>query len=134
MASRDESMFLRRVLIFDAAISGGTGLLMMLGAEAAQGALGIPAALLRWAGLALIPFAALLVYLATRERTPRGGVSTVIGLNAAWVAASVLLVVSGWVALTTLGTAFVLAQAAAVAGLSLVEHLGLRRASVLAGA
>jgi hypothetical protein len=131
MASRHESMFLRRVLVFDAAISGATGLLMVLGAEAAEGALGIPATLLRWAGLALFPFAALLVFVATRERTARAAVSTVIALNVAWVAASVLLVVSGQLALTPLGTGFVLAQAAAVAGLTLVEHRGLRRSAVL---
>lgn len=129
MTSIGTSTFLRRALVADAAISGATGLLMILGAEALQGLLGLPAALSRSAGLVLLPFVALLVWLATRERAPRAGVWTVIEINALWVIGSLLLVLSGWVALTGLGSAFVLVQAVAVAGFAAVQYAGLRRAA-----
>ncbi|HYH44089.1 MAG TPA: hypothetical protein VEG34_00255 [Thermoanaerobaculia bacterium] len=129
MSSIGTSTFLRRALVADAAISGATSLLMILGAEALQGLLGLPAALSRSAGLVLLPFVALLVWLATRERAPRAGVWTVIEINALWVIGSLLLVLSGWVALTGLGSAFVLLQAVAVAGFAAVQYVGLRRAA-----
>ena len=129
MTSIGPSTFLRRALLADAAISGATGLLMFLGAGALHGVLGMPPALLRAAGLVLLPFAALLVWLATRERTPRAGVWTVIEINALWVAGSLLLVLSGWIGLTGLGAAFVLVQAVAVAGFAAFQYFGLRRAA-----
>lgn len=128
MSSHDSS-FLRRALLADAGISGATGLLMALGAKTLEERLGMPAALLRYAGLGLIPFAALLAYLATRERTSRAGVWAVIEINATWVAASLLLLLSGWIALTGLGSAFVLLQALAVAGLALIQYVGLRKSA-----
>jgi uncharacterized protein YjeT (DUF2065 family) len=52
----------------------------------------------------------------------------VIGLNALWVAASLALVAAGWLPLTTPGVAMTLAQAGAVAVLTELQVLGLRRA------
>jgi hypothetical protein len=127
MSMSSGSTFLRRVLVADAAISGATGVLMMAGAPMLAPALGIPAELLRWAGLSLLPFAALVVHLSRRAHLARGGVGTVIALNAAWVVASVALLVSGQVAPTTLGYAFVIVQAVAVAGLADLQYFGLRK-------
>ncbi len=127
MTSIGTSTFLRRALVADAAISGATGLLMILGAEALQGLLGLPAALSRSAGFVLLPFVALLAWLASRERAPRAGVWTAIEVNALWVVGSLVLVLSGWVALTGLGAVFVLVQALAVAGFAAVQFIGLRR-------
>ncbi|HKU44254.1 MAG TPA: hypothetical protein VJR89_39110, partial [Polyangiales bacterium] len=50
----------------------------------------------------------------------------VIG-NAAWVLASVLLVVDGPESLTKLGSAFVIAQAVVVAVAAELEYVGLRK-------
>jgi hypothetical protein len=130
MSSTGFSTFLRRALLVDAAISGATGLLLIFGAEALQPLLGLPVALARAAGLVLLPFAALLVVLARREPTPRAGVWAVVEINVAWVAASLLLVLSGQVALTGLGAAFVVVQAVAVAGFALLQVAGLRRSAV----
>ena len=47
--------FLRTVLLADAIASGATGLLMIAGAGLLEGLLGLPVALLREAGLVLIP-------------------------------------------------------------------------------
>src|SRR5437879_3535424 len=45
--------FLRRVLLADAAVSGATGLMLMLGARLAEGLLGVPAALMQYSGASL---------------------------------------------------------------------------------
>jgi hypothetical protein len=75
----------------------------------------------------LLPIAALIAYLATRERLSRTGVWAVIVLNAIWAADSILLLLSGWVEPTRLGHAFVIAQALVVPIFAELEHFGLRR-------
>ena len=88
---------------------------------------GLPLALLREVGLLLIPYAALLGYLATRITTPRLPAQFIVAGNVLWVVGSVALLVSGLVAPTVLGTAFVIAQALVVAILAELQLLGLRR-------
>lgn len=127
MSSFDTSFFLRRVLLADAAASAATGLLMLFGAGVLEQYLGLPRSLLLYAGLGLLPFAALVAYLATRENLSRKGVWAVIICNAVWVAESVLLLFSGWVEPTRLGQAFVIAQALVVALFAEVEYFGLRK-------
>ena len=58
---------------------------------------GLPAGLLRYAGASLLPFAAFLVYLATRESLSAPAVWTAILLNALWTVDSFLLLLTGWV-------------------------------------
>lgn len=127
-------IFLRRILLLDAATCIAAGLLMLLGAGLLAGLLGLPETLLRYAGLSLLPFAALLLYLATRQAIPRGGVWLVVALNALWVLDSILLLLAGGYAPTTLGYAFVLAQAGAVAVITELELIGLRRTRQVATA
>jgi len=126
------SLFLRRILLADGVISGATGLLMTLGAGALQELLGVPATLLRYAGLSLVPFAILVVYLSRHAVPPRSGVVAVIALNAGWVAASVLLLLAGWVEPNGLGYTFILGQAGAVAVLAEMQYVGLRSSAALA--
>jgi hypothetical protein len=121
------SSFLRRALIADGAISGATGLLMLLGASFLGGLLGLPTVLLRYAGLSLIPFAAFVLYMARSQSLSSGSVWFVIALNAMWVAASVLLLVSGLIDPTPLGYAFIVVQAVAVAVFVELQYVGLRR-------
>jgi hypothetical protein len=130
--SASASSWLRRVLVADGAISGLTGLVMFAGAGPLQEPLGLPAAPLRWAGLSLVPFAALVVHLARRPNLPRAGVWAVIATNAAWVAASVLVLLGGWIAPNGLGYAFVLGQAFGVALLAEAQYVGLRRSAATA--
>jgi hypothetical protein len=121
------SPFLRRALVADGAISGTTGLLMVLGAGLLEGLLGLPAALLRYAGFSLIPFAAFLFYLAKRDGLSPTSVWFVIVLNTAWVVASVLLLASSSIDPTALGYAFIIVQAVAVAVFVELQYVGLRR-------
>lgn len=120
---------LRRLLHVDAATSGAMGPLLVLAAPALSPALGLPAALLREAGIALLPFAALLLWIARAPRPARGAAWAVVAANALWVVASVALLASGLVSPTALGEAFVLAQAAVVAALAWLQSAALRRAS-----
>jgi hypothetical protein len=62
------------------------------------------------------------LWLASRREVPVAGVALVVGGNAAWVAASLGLVLAGLVQPNGLGLALVLAQAAAVAGMATLEH------------
>lgn len=135
MAFIQSSRFLRNAFALDAAACAATGLLLSVGAGALSGLLGFPAEFLRGAGLVLLPCAALLAVFASRERLPRLAVYAVIGVNILWIADSVLILVAGWFAPTTLGIAFVLAQAAAVAIVTELEVIGLKKSvSDVAGA
>ncbi|HET8727117.1 MAG TPA: hypothetical protein VFO41_06360 [Alphaproteobacteria bacterium] len=118
---------LHRALIADATISGATGLLMLLGGGITDGLLGLPAALLRWAGLSLMPFAAFLFWLAAQEQPPVPAVRAAIAVNFLWTAGSVLILVAGRVTQTALGCAFVVAQALVVAVFAEAQHVGLKR-------
>ena len=125
-------MFLRRVLIVDAVASAATGLLMFACAALLEQWLNLPALLLRYAGLSLLPFAAIVAWLGLRQSLSRAGVWAVIALNVLWVLDSAALLVSGWVDPALLGYAFVVFQAAVVAVLAELEFIGLRRAASLA--
>jgi hypothetical protein len=120
-------VFLRRALTLDAAASGATGVLMIAGAGLVEGMLGLPAALLRGAGTVLVPYVAFVIYAGTRGTISGPAVWAIIVANVLWAAASALLLMSGWVAPTALGTAFVIAQAAVVALLGELQYMGLRR-------
>ena len=121
------SPLLRQALLADAVLTGATGLLLLLGAPFLASLLELPEALLRSAGLVLLPFVAYVAYVATRERFQRPAIWAVISINALWAAASVALLLSGWVAPNLLGAAFVIFQAVVVAGFAELEYIGLRR-------
>ena len=126
------SDFLRWTLLVDAVITGATGLLLAFGVSPLSGLLGLPEALLFWAGVSLLPFAALVAFLGTRESAPRPTLWAVVAYNVLWVVDSLLLLALGWVEPTALGAAFVVAQALAVAVFAGAQFLGLRRMPVLA--
>ncbi len=123
------SGFLRFALLADAAASGVLGSGMALLSDPLAAMLGLPEALPRHVGAVLLVWAAFVLWLATRRHPPRGAVWTVIGLNALWAFDSVLLLLTGWIAPTTLGIAFILIQAVAVAAFAECQYVGLRRAA-----
>jgi hypothetical protein len=119
--------FLRRALLVDAASCAAMGLALAILARALAPLLGLPEALVWTAGLALLPVAAYMALVGTREAAHPALVWVVIAGNAAWVAGSIAVL--ALFATTALGTTFVLAQAAAVAILAELEWVGLRRAA-----
>ncbi|WP_374979357.1 hypothetical protein PSGK_22065 [Pseudomonas solani] len=129
MTTVQPSPLLRRVLQLDALVSGAAGLLMTLGAGPLSSLLALPAALLTGAGLLMLPWCAVLLWLARRETLDRRAVWAVIAVNAVWVVDSLLLLVSGWVQPTLLGQAFVIAQALAVVLFAELQFFGLKRST-----
>jgi uncharacterized protein YjeT (DUF2065 family) len=113
---------LRPVLVADglACLAMAAGLLSL--ASPLAPLTDLPVALLRGAGLVLTPVGAFILWLASHREVPAAGVALVVGGNAAWVAASLGLVLAGLVQPNGLGLALVLAQAAAVAGIAALEH------------
>lgn len=103
---------LRTVLRLDAVASGGLGLLLLMLFAPAEDLLGLPVALSLGVGAFLLAWAAFVGWVSTH--LARSWVMEVVALNGAWVVASVVFVLAGWVPLTALGVAFVLAQAAVV--------------------
>lgn len=118
---------LRCALLLDALASGVICALLAVAAGPLSPLFGLPQALLFWLGLALMPYVLFLILLARRATFARGTVRLVIALNLVWVVDSLALLLSGWVAPTPWGLAFVLAQALAVAAFAGLQAYGLRR-------
>jgi hypothetical protein len=124
--------FMRITLLLDAVASGATALLVLAVTGILADLLALPATLLQGAGLVLLPYVAFVAYLGLRAHAPRGAVWVVIAANAVWAAASLLLLVSGWVAPNALGYAFVIAQALVVAAFGELQYVALRRQTTTA--
>lgn len=119
--------FLRNVLLLDAVATGATAVLALGGASLLGPLLDIPSALLFWAGVALVPFVAMVFAVSRRQTVSRAMVVEIIAINVLWVVASFGLLVSGAVSPNLLGIAFVSAQAVAVALFAELQYVGLRR-------
>ncbi|AXV05125.1 hypothetical protein DVS28_a0418 [Euzebya pacifica] len=116
IASPTRLSALSRALLVDAAGSGATGLLLAAGNGALAEPLGIPSGWLLGLGVFMLAYAAELLVVARMLPRTAGWVRWFAIGNTGWVLASVGAVVLGAWDLTGLGVAFVLAQAAAVAG------------------
>ncbi|OJY06078.1 MAG: hypothetical protein BGP04_11620 [Rhizobiales bacterium 62-17] len=119
--------FLRRILVLDGAVSLVSGLAMLLGAPVLAGLTAIDPAVLRGAGAILLPFAAFVLWTATRSTVPVWAVWTIIGINVLWTIESFVSLATGWLAPNALGTAVVVVQAVAVAVLAELEMMAVRR-------
>lgn len=118
---------LRKVLLLDGVSAGLLGVGLLALTEVLAGLLQLPATLLTQAGLVLVPFGAIIGWLAFRQQPPAWAVWTVIGINVLWAAESVLMLVMGTIAPNTLGMVFVIGQAVIVAVFAELEFIGLRR-------
>lgn len=124
---------LRNILLADAATGAAAAVLTIGASGLLAELLALPAGLIFWAGVALLPIVAFLVVMARRPAVPRGWIAEIALINAAWVVASFALLASGWVQPNMLGIAFVVAQALAV-GLFAVLQAGQLRAAATAAA
>lgn len=125
------SNFLRGVLFADAATCLVMGLLLSTGSGFLTNILGLPTELMLYAGLSLFPFAAFLIYAATRKSISKTAVWLIIGLNLLWTADSFLLLVSGFIAPTAFGYVFLIFQAAGVLMFAALEFIALRKTEVV---
>lgn len=126
MSSLVVSTFLRRVFAFDAVATLATGGLLAAGAPALEGLMGLSPEVSIPAGLFLIAYAAVPGIMAARKTLRTAAVWTVIAINGVWVVESLMSLALGWVSVNPLGTAFVVAQAAAVGVIALLQVAGLR--------
>jgi hypothetical protein len=104
--------------------SGATGVMMAAGAQVLSGLCGLPASLLTYSGLSLLPFAAIVGLLARRDS---GHCLGGYRYNALWSLDSLVLLASRWVAPTGWGYVFIIGQALVVMMIAECEYLGLRR-------
>ncbi len=123
---------LRVVLAVDAISSLMMGLGLVLAAKVLFTFTSIPQDLLFGAGISLLPFAAFVGFLATRESPSRVGVCGVIAVNALWVIESVVLLVSDWIAPNVLGSIFIAVQAVAVGVFAELQYIGLCKERLVA--
>jgi hypothetical protein len=126
MSLMSSPKLLRYALFADALASGASALLLLFAASYLTELLGLPVELMRVAGVVLVPFVALVGYLATRDEPPAGAVWAVILINIAWVAGSAFVLFGGVVSPTSLGFAFVAVQALAVLAFADFQFFGLR--------
>ncbi len=125
--AKHPDQFLRTVLSLDAATGAGAALLLLLGGGLLAAPLGLPDALLRGAGVAILPFVALLVATARQPAISSDRVIAIIAINFAWVAGSLFLMFGAGLAPTTAGLVFLGVQAAAVLLIAEAQIVGLRR-------
>jgi hypothetical protein len=123
--------FLRIVLLADAATCFACGLLLIAGRSFLPDLLGLPSDLMSYVGASLFPFAAFLVYAATRKSISKTMIWIVIGLNLLWTIDSFLLLLTGYVSPTTLGYIFIVFQAIGVLLFADLEFIGMRKAAVV---
>lgn len=121
--------FLRNALMADTLATGGTAIIMIAGAGVFGPLLGLPEGLLFWAGVALLPFVAMLLVTARRQAASRLVLVDIIAINALWVVGSFGLLFSGSVSPNLLGIVFVIAQALTVALFAELQFVGLRRSA-----
>jgi hypothetical protein len=130
MMTVNSAATLRLLLALDAVVSGATGMAMIAAADVLEPLFNVPAVVMRSAGLMLLPFAAMVFFFSRPAQLTPSRAWLVVALNVAWVAASVLVLVTGWIQPTTLGLVFVLFQAVVVAAVAELQFTGLRRLPV----
>lgn len=125
----------RTAILIDAAATTATALLMF----AARGVLypyfGLTSPLLLdLTAAAFIVYAAIIALVARQPVIPRSAVLTIAGANIAYVAASLLLMVTLWSELHAVGRGLIIAVALAVEAFALLQFHAARRQSLAAGA
>lgn len=121
--TRPASARLGAVLLFDAATCLAMGVALLALADLLASFLGLPVALLRWAGALLLPCAALMAIAGRRVPPPRALVMLIVAGNLAWVAASAY-VAAALPGIAAAGQVVVIVQALAVLVLAVLEWRG----------
>jgi hypothetical protein len=123
------SPLLQFALLLDAVATAATGVALLLFGAELEALLGLPQWLLRPAAVFMLGYALVLALLVRREHLPRWAVWTIIVGNALWAVDCAILTFAGIFSPSTLGIAFLLAQAAIVFGFAELQYLGLKRSS-----
>ncbi len=119
---------LRSALRWDGILSVVGGLVLLVEAGPLAPLLGInPPGILMATGVVMLLYAAWLLYTAAQQPISRRAALAVIIVNALLAVDCVILLLTGWLPLTTVGTWVVVAGAVADATFAELQYLGLRR-------
>lgn len=110
---------IRTLLRLDALAAAGLGVVLLALAGVLDDALGLAVIVSVVVGVGLLAWAGFLAWVSVEHRPALVG--EVIVLNVVWVVASIVFATVGWGGLTGWGVVFVLVQAVAVAGLTVLE-------------
>jgi hypothetical protein len=121
---------LSRILVIDAMTCTAMGALLVAAAPFVGRLTGIPAPLLFWAGALLLPIAAFMAIIARMTPVPTWAANVVVIGNALWVLVSLALPLTGAITPNALGWLFLLAQAAVVGALAILEFGSKPRAAL----
>ena len=120
------TLFLKRILLLDAASCLAMGLMLLIGAGYLTQLFAIDRTVLILAGAILVPTGLFMGWVASRVPAAPALVALIIVGNILWVAKSFALL-GQTPGATAIGSAFVIAQAVAVGVLALLETVGLLR-------
>ncbi len=126
MKTVQPARLLKFALFADAGASLALGVLQLLLPSMLTQQLGLPTLLLTGTGLFLLGYALILVLLASARQVWAAAIQFIVIGNVGWTVACVALLASSSVAPTLLGTAFIVAQAAAVLLFAYLQQAGLR--------
>ncbi|WP_031090992.1 hypothetical protein [Streptomyces sp. NRRL WC-3549] len=118
---------LRIVLALDAVVTTVNGLIYLLAAGPVGELLDLDTGLLRGIGAFLTVYGVLVAVLATRPAPSAGATKAVIEANLLWAVASAATAAFGWFGANTVGTVWILLQAAVVGGFAVLQINALRR-------
>ncbi len=127
MSQLSNSPFLRNVLLADAATSAAAGAVMAFGGGGLQSLLQLPGVLLVPAGVGLFGYAALLMWMARRDRMPRGLLWAVIVCNVAWAIDCLVLAFGPLFTPSGIGQAFLMMQVVTVLVFAELQFIAVRR-------
>lgn len=125
------SPFLRFALWLDASISGATAVLQLTAAGWLAQVLQLPRPLLIETGVFFVAYTLLLVVLARSARIWMPLIVVIVFGNLGWAIACLGLLASGVAAPSSLGTAYVVVQAFAVAVFAGLQALGWKRSVIV---
>jgi hypothetical protein len=119
--------FLRNVLLADAAVSAVAALVMLLGGQALQALLQLPAWLLVGAGAALVAYTVFVGWMSRRESAPRALVWVLVAINLGWAFDCALIAFASWLQLSAWGQAFLGVHIVTVLVFAHLQYTALQR-------
>ncbi|MER5422474.1 hypothetical protein [Streptosporangium roseum] len=124
----DPYRLVRLALRLDAVVTAANGLAYLALAAPINDLLGLPVGLQYGIGAFLTVYGVAVWLIARPAAVNRGAVLVAVTLNALWTVVSVAELAIGGLEVTTLGTVWVLMQAATVGGFAALQWFGLRKA------
>ncbi|KFU76913.1 hypothetical protein SAMN04489729_3269 [Amycolatopsis lurida] len=118
---------LRRVLVLDALVTGGNGLIYLVASGPVAGLLGTGAGLLLGIGTFLTAYGLAVGVLAAQRKPSVSMTKLVIGANLLWALASIGVAAFGVLGTNVIGTTWTVLQAGTVAGFAALQMWGLRK-------